>query len=192
VLVRREDAECFIEEVCGDDPEHRSPTSVRPARFKLALLDPQGAREPPQRHGDYLIPAIVRSGEFQWCCGMAVCWTLRSASEREGGERMDKKRLFAIAFCAAALMGVSATGALAGEVKGPPTGGTPNTNETAGPDHANSACVFSGLNDNINGPIGEITQTPGNQGDPGAPGHGAPGFPNGCRGGSNPDNPPSS
>ena len=32
-------------------------------------------------------------------------------------------KLFAIAFCAAALMGVSATGALAGEVKGPPTGG---------------------------------------------------------------------
>jgi hypothetical protein len=105
---------------------------------------------------------------------------------------MGKKRLFAIAFCAAAVMGVSATGALAGEVKGPPTGGTPNTNETQGPAHANSACVFSGLNDNINGPIGEITQTPGNQGDPGAPGHGAPGFPNGCRGGSNPDNPPSS
>jgi hypothetical protein len=40
--------------------------------------------------------------------------------------------------------------ALAGEVKGPP--GDPdnpvhNTNETAAPGHANSACAFSGLND---------------------------------------------
>ncbi len=59
---------------------------------------------------------------------------------------MDKKRLFAIAVCAAALMGVSASGALAGEVKGPP--GTPdNTNETGALDHANSACAASGLND---------------------------------------------
>jgi hypothetical protein len=123
-----------------------------------------------------------------------LCCSLLDADvhTRERGVRRMGKRLFAIAFCAAALMGVSATGALAGEVKGPPTGGTPNTNETQGPAHANSACVFSGLNDNINGPIGAITQTPGNQGDPGAPGHGAPGFPNGCRGGSNPDNPPSS
>ena len=89
-----------------------------------------------------------------------------------------------------AMLAAEPGGAFAGEVKGPPTG-DPNTNATAGPAHANSACVFSGLNDNINGPIGEITQTPGNQGDPGAPGHGAPGFPDGCRGGSNPDNPPS-
>jgi hypothetical protein len=105
---------------------------------------------------------------------------------------MGRRSLLAVAVCAAALSGVGASGALAGEVKGPPTGSAPNTNETQGPAHANSACVFSGLNDNINGPIGEITQTPGNQGAPGAPGHGAPGFPNGCRGGSNPDNPPSS
>ncbi len=59
---------------------------------------------------------------------------------------MDKKRLFAIAVCAATLVGVSASGALAGEVKGPP--GTPdNTNETGALDHANSACAASGLND---------------------------------------------
>jgi hypothetical protein len=52
---------------------------------------------------------------------------------------MVKKRLFAIAFCAAILSGVSANGALAGEVKGPP--GIPNnTNETGALDHANSAC----------------------------------------------------
>ncbi len=59
---------------------------------------------------------------------------------------MDKKRLFAVAVCAATLVGVSASGALAGEVKGPP--GTPdNTNETGALDHANSACAASGLND---------------------------------------------
>jgi hypothetical protein len=102
------------------------------------------------------------------------------------------KRILMVAISAAVLVAANASGAFAGEVKGPPTGTAPNTNETAGPEHANSACVFSGLNDNINGPVGEITQTPGNQGYPGAPGHGTPEFPDGCRGGSNPDNPPSS
>jgi hypothetical protein len=59
---------------------------------------------------------------------------------------MGKKRLFAIAVCAGALVGVSASGALAGEVKGPP--GTPNnTNYTGAPDNANSNCAYSGLND---------------------------------------------
>ncbi|MEP6477596.1 MAG: hypothetical protein ABJC60_10015 [Actinomycetota bacterium] len=56
------------------------------------------------------------------------------------------KRLFVIAFCGAVLMGVSASGALAGEVKGPP-GVLDNTNETGALDHANSACAASGLND---------------------------------------------
>ncbi len=56
------------------------------------------------------------------------------------------KRLFAIVFCAAALVGGSASGALAGEVKGPP-GMLNNTNETGALDHANSACAASGLND---------------------------------------------
>jgi len=64
----------------------------------------------------------------------------------EGGEEMIKKRLFVIVFCATALVGVSASGALAGEVKGPP--GTPdNTNTTGALEHANSACAASGLND---------------------------------------------
>jgi hypothetical protein len=69
---------------------------------------------------------------------------------------MSKKRLLAIAVCVAALVGVSASGAFAGEVKGPP--GTPcggdtgvtcvhNTNTTGALDHANSACAASGLND---------------------------------------------
>jgi hypothetical protein len=47
---------------------------------------------------------------------------------------------------AVALVGVGATGALAGEVKGPP-GQVNNTNETRALDHANSACAASGLND---------------------------------------------
>ena len=65
---------------------------------------------------------------------------------------MSKKRFLAIAACAAALVGVSANGALAGEVKGPPgsaataqPGGNPD--KTGALDHANSACAASGLND---------------------------------------------
>jgi hypothetical protein len=56
------------------------------------------------------------------------------------------KRLLATAVCAVAFMGVSAGGALAGEVKGPP-GTVDNTNETGALDHARSACAASGLND---------------------------------------------
>jgi len=99
---------------------------------------------------------------------------------------------FAIAVSVTALvLSLGAGAALAGEVKGPPTGGTPNTNyNTAATSHANSACVFSGLNDFQNGQTDKRTQTPAD-GPPGAPGHGGiPGFPNGCRGGSNPDNQP--
>ena len=54
------------------------------------------------------------------------------------------KRLLVAATCAAVVL--AAPGAFAGEVKGPP-GTTNNTNETAAPSHANSACAFSGLND---------------------------------------------
>ena len=56
------------------------------------------------------------------------------------------KRFAAITLCAAAFMGASASGALAGEVKGPP-GTVHNTNETGALDHARSACAASGLND---------------------------------------------
>ena len=59
---------------------------------------------------------------------------------------MGKRSLLAVAACTVALAGLGATGALAGEVKGPP--GTPdNTNTTGALDHANSACAASGLND---------------------------------------------
>jgi hypothetical protein len=67
------------------------------------------------------------------------------------------KRALVAALGAAAFMLAGATGALAGEVKGPP--GVPcgagtnnpvcvhNTTETGALDHANSACAASGLND---------------------------------------------
>jgi hypothetical protein len=66
------------------------------------------------------------------------------------------KRLFVVAASVAVLVAAGASGAFAGEVKGPP--GTPcggdtgvtcqhNTNETGALDHANSACAASGLND---------------------------------------------
>ena len=56
------------------------------------------------------------------------------------------KRLFVVAVSVAALVGAAVSGALAGEVKGPP-GTINNTNTTAALDHANSACAASGLND---------------------------------------------
>jgi hypothetical protein len=105
------------------------------------------------------------------------------------------RNMLAAAICTAVVGGLGASAAIAGEVKGPPTGGSPATNfNTAATSHANSACVFSGLNDFINGQTSKPTQTPAD-GPPGAAGHGFVEdgfvFPIGCRGGSNPDNPPS-
>jgi hypothetical protein len=116
---------------------------------------------------------------------------------------MRRKSLLTVVACTAALAGVSASTAFAGEVKGPP--GTPSTETsppipgtsgtTAAPDHANSVCAFNGLNDLIvgEGPTNTIVQTPGHFMQagitpPGTPGHGTgiPGFFEiGCRGGSN-------
>ncbi len=59
---------------------------------------------------------------------------------------MNSTRLYVTTFCAAAFLGFSAIGALAGEVKGPP-GTLNNTNETGALDHARSDCAASGLND---------------------------------------------
>jgi len=61
---------------------------------------------------------------------------------------MRKKSLLAVAVSAAALAGLSAGPAFAGEVKGPPGGGT---DFTAARTQANSACAFSGLNDFVQG-----------------------------------------
>ncbi len=59
------------------------------------------------------------------------------------------KRIIVVAASAVMFTGLGvagATGAQAGEVKGPP-GVVNNTNETGALDHANSACAASGLND---------------------------------------------
>jgi len=56
------------------------------------------------------------------------------------------RRLVVVAVSVALLVGVGASAAFAGEVKGPP-GTINNTNETGALDHANSACAASGLND---------------------------------------------
>jgi hypothetical protein len=57
---------------------------------------------------------------------------------------MRRKPLLAVAVCTAALTGASASSAFASEVIGPPGSLTPNEAATS---HANSICVFSGLND---------------------------------------------
>jgi hypothetical protein len=58
---------------------------------------------------------------------------------------MRKKPLLAVAVCTAALTGASASAAFASEVIGPPGSLRPNDAALL---HANSICVFSGLNDN--------------------------------------------
>src|SRR4051812_23634165 len=70
------------------------------------------------------------------------------------------KRVLVVAASVAALVAAGAGGALAGEVKGPP-GTLNNTNETGAPSHANSACAYSGLNDNdLSDPDGQrVNQT---------------------------------
>ena len=99
-----------------------------------------------------------------------------------------KKRLMMGLASAGLVAALSAGTALAGEVKGPPTGGNSDLNvyNYAAIYHANSACVFSGLNDYVQGQIDKQTQTPAD-GVPGAAGHGDEIFPHGCRGGYNPE-----
>jgi hypothetical protein len=89
-----------------------------------------------------------------------LVWSTVRANDARGGvatkRGMGMKRLFMVVISAAVLVAAGASGALAGEVKGPP--GTPcggdtgvtcthNTNTTGALDHANSACAASGLND---------------------------------------------
>ncbi len=59
---------------------------------------------------------------------------------------MSKTRSLLVATCIAAFMSVGASAAFAGEVTGK---GKP----TAGPEHANSICVFSGQNDDPTAPL---------------------------------------
>jgi hypothetical protein len=104
---------------------------------------------------------------------------------------LRKKSLLAVAVCTAALTGASASAAFAGEVIGPPGSGTENVAATS---HANSICVFSGLNDN---PTSTNPENPGGR----VQSYGfsiareglkafAPSPGVACRGGSNPDRPP--
>src|SRR5512132_4204189 len=60
--------------------------------------------------------------------------------------RQLMKRLIVVAASVAVFVVAGATGALAGEVKGPP-GVVNNTNETGALEHANSACAARGLHD---------------------------------------------
>ena len=100
------------------------------------------------------------------------------------------RRALVAVICAMAFAGALASGALAGEVTGPPgSAANPPTNATGAPEHSNSICSFNGLNDFNQGPTIERTQTPHNQGVPGqagadAAGSGTPGHPT-CGGGSN-------
>jgi hypothetical protein len=81
------------------------------------------------------------------------------------------KQLLAVGASTALLGLAAASGALAGEVKGPPTGGDPNSNSTAAVDNAHSLCAYSGLNDYINGQTDRQTQTPKDAA-PGSAAHG--------------------
>ena len=94
---------------------------------------------------------------------------------------VGKTRLFAVAACVAAVVGVGATGALAGEIKGPPyqgpavPGGIGNAdNSTAAVTNGHaSICAFSGLND-FDSELGQTdrrTQTPKDAA-PGSAAHG--------------------
>lgn len=107
---------------------------------------------------------------------------------------MGKTRRFAVAVCVAAVVGVGATGALAGEIKGPPYQGDPVSGGIATPEnstgaaaHARSDCSFSGLND-YDSDLGQNTrqtQTPKDGPFPGSPGLGFQVGPNtwiSCRG----------
>src|SRR5947199_629568 len=59
---------------------------------------------------------------------------------------MRMKSVITASVCAAVVAGASAGAAFAGEVTG-------NGKPTAGPEHANSICVFSGQNDDPTAPL---------------------------------------
>ena len=109
---------------------------------------------------------------------------------------MGRRRLLVVAASGAVLVGAGASGAFAGEVNG-------KGQATAGPEHANSICVFSGQNDDPTAPIISADPIPEAPNGPGGrtqsygqdvryglltPSIVTPGQT--CRGGSNPDNPP--
>lgn len=94
------------------------------------------------------------------------------------------KRLGVAISVTAVVLTLSASAALAGEVKGPPNT-INNTNDTAAPAHANSACAFSGLNDFNNGQTVSQVQTAADSWKYYGLPKGAPGTLGLCRGGTN-------
>lgn len=92
----------------------------------------------------------------------------------------------AIAVVAFVLVGLSAGNAFAGEVKGPP-GTEDNTNFTGAPEHANSNCAYSGLNDldPLEGQNESIVQTAADAWKFYFLEHGFPGKFGACHGGTN-------
>lgn len=103
---------------------------------------------------------------------------------------MRKQQLFAISVCAVLFAGASMSNAFAGEVKGPP-GTLDNTDFTGAPEHANSNCAYSGLNDfDSTDPVGQIdsiVQTAADAWKFYFLEHGFPGKDGACRGGTNED-----
>lgn len=98
------------------------------------------------------------------------------------------RRLLVTAASVAMLVAAGATGALAGEVKGPPNQ-VNNTNDTGAPANANSNCAYSGLNDmDLSDPNGQLVSQVQTAADSwryyGLP-HGAPGTLGLCQGGTN-------
>jgi hypothetical protein len=109
---------------------------------------------------------------------------------------MKQRLVVAVSAAVLAVAGVSAA-AFAGEVKGPPGSPTDtntwtpggNTNTTAAPDHANSNCAYSGLNDfDSTDPVGQLAsqvQTAADAWKFYGLEHGYPGKDGACRGGTN-------
>ena len=100
------------------------------------------------------------------------------------------RRLLVVAASVATFVAGGAGGVFAGEVKGPP-GTLNNTNETGAPEHANSNCAFSGLNDlDQSDQMGQLVSQVQTAADSwkfyGLP-HGAPGQLGLCKGGTNAD-----
>lgn len=98
---------------------------------------------------------------------------------------MDNKPLVALSACAAMLLALSASGAFAGEVTGPP--GSSNSKATGAPANANSNCAYSGLNDfdPEEGQNASRVQTPADAWKFYGLAPGFPGWGDACKGGTN-------
>lgn len=100
------------------------------------------------------------------------------------------RKKLAAAICAATFLILTASPALAGEVKGPP-GQLDNTNETGAPEHANSNCAYSGLNDldtsDTQGQLDSQVQTAADSWKDYGLEKGFPGKDGACHGGTNAD-----